>query len=65
MNPVLLSYQTSYFEIIREFFVDTTGKEARNFSDLDSFEESIAAMAEKYRFNPALAQRSMLNVSLC
>ncbi|WP_254413680.1 hypothetical protein [Vibrio furnissii] len=60
MNPVLLSYQTSYFEIIREFFVDATGKEARNFSDLDSFKESIAAMAEKYRFNSALAQRSML-----
>ncbi|HGS4913324.1 TPA: hypothetical protein ACMDSS_002261 [Vibrio parahaemolyticus] len=60
MNPVLLSYQKSYFEIIHEFFVDVTGKEPRNFSDLDSFEESISAMAEKYRNNPARAERSML-----
>ncbi|MDC4167802.1 hypothetical protein LDP52_03545 [Photobacterium damselae] len=60
MNPVLLSYQKSYFEIIHEFFVGVTGKEPRNFSDLDSFEESISAMAEKYQNNPARVERSML-----
>lgn len=55
----LISYQQKYFEILNEFFVEVTGKEARDFSDLDSFEKNISQMGEMYRNNVQRAERSL------
>lgn len=60
----LISYQQKYFEIVNEFFVEVTGKEARDFSDLDSFEQNISQMGEMYRYNVHRAERSMLAFSV-